>query len=73
MNDLDRLCILIYEFLFYEEARLQEAVDTSFYLLRYHSNDTYYILKHYANVCRYEEFKVFYKKISQLVQCFGNR
>lgn len=73
MNDLDRLCVLIYEFLFYEEARLQDAVETSFYLLRHHGYDTYYILKHYLNVCRLEEFNVFSMKISQILKNFNNR
>ncbi len=73
MNDLDRICIILSEFLFYEDARLQSAVDTSFYLLRFHSSDTYYILKHYANVCRYEEFKVLHRKIYEILKNFNNR
>ena len=70
LSDLDRLLILIYEFLFAEESRQEEAVFSFRRLMLMNDFDSYYIIKYYEAVRRYEDYKIFERKIFLLISTF---
>ena len=70
LQDLDRLIILLYQFLFAEEARQVEAVRTHRQLMLMNEFDSYYVLKYYEAVRRYEDFIFFQKKVFILLRGF---
>ncbi len=70
MNNLDRLCILLNEFIFFEESRLLDDCESSFYLLRTHKNDIHYVLKYIAAVQRLDDFREFSRKVIELMNYF---
>lgn len=70
MNEADRLCNLIYGLLFSEEARLEHDLYISFEILRRNSKDSYYIAKYLATVQRYEDFKIFQRKVIEVLKLF---
>ncbi len=70
MNDLERLKVLLYEFCWFEESRHEDALEISYRLMLQYKNDSYYILKYYEAVRRYEDFRIFQSKVFKLLSCF---
>ena len=70
MNETDRLIYLIYSFLFMEESRLESDVYHSYEILKRNSTDSYYICKYLATVQRFEDFKIFQRKVSDILSRF---
>lgn len=70
MDDLTRFKVLIYQFLSYEEERQIEAVSSAKELMLLYSFDSYYILKYYEAVRRYQDFKEFSRKLYMLLKWF---
>lgn len=70
MSDIDRLIVLIYEFLFAEESRQEESVHSFRRLMLMNDFDSYYVIKFYESVRRYEDFKIFERKMFLLVSAF---
>lgn len=70
MTDNDRLINSLYTMLFYEENRLKSEVDISFYILKQTSEDMYLLERYRQNLQRYEDFKIFQKKVFELLKCF---
>lgn len=70
MNETERLINLIYAFLLSEDARLLDEVNNSYEILKRFNYDSYYITKYYRNVIRYEEFKIFQRKVFEILRCF---
>lgn len=70
LSDLDRLIVVMYQFLFAEEARQVEAVRAHRQLMLMNEFDSYYVLKYYEAVRRYEDFMFFQKKAFLLIRGF---
>lgn len=70
MNEAERLIYLIYGLLFSEESRLEFEVYNSFEILKRCPKDSYLISKYLATVQRYEDFKIFQRKVVELLKCF---
>lgn len=70
MLDIDRLIVLIYEFLFAEESRQEESVHSFRRLMLMNDFDSYSIIKYYEAVRRYEDYKIFERKMFLLVSAF---
>ena len=70
MADSDRLINSLYTMLFFEESRLKNEVDVSFYILKQTSEDMYLLERYRQNLQRYEDFKIFQKKVFELLKCF---
>ena len=70
MSEADRLIYLIYGLLFSEESRLESDVYHSFEILKRNPKDSYYIAKYLATVQRFEDFKIFQRKVSDLLNRF---
>lgn len=70
MNESERLIYLIYGLLFSEESRLEYDVYNSFEILRRNPKDSYLISKYLATVQRYEDFKIFQRKVIEVLRCF---
>ena len=70
MNEVDRLINLIYCLMFTEEARLEYEVDNAFALLKCHPNEPYLIFKYLGTVQRFQDFKIFERKVTDLLNRF---
>jgi hypothetical protein len=70
MTDNDRLINSLYTMLFFEESRLKNDVDTSFYILKQTSDDMYLLERYRQNLQRYEDFKIFQRKVIEVLKCF---
>lgn len=70
MNDFDRLIILLYQFLFFEEARQADSVQSYRQLMLMNEFDSYYVLKYFEAVRRYEDFMLFQRKAFILLRSF---
>lgn len=70
MTDNDRLINSLYTMLFFEENRLKNDVDVSFYILKQTSEDMYLLERYRQNLQRYEDFKIFQRKVFELLKCF---
>lgn len=70
MKEAERLINLIYTMLFFEENRLDYEVKNSFYILKQMNNDLHYIEKYKQCVQRYEDFKIFQRKMFELLRRF---
>lgn len=68
LTDLERFKVLIYEYLFHEEARCDEAVSAARYQLNFNDYDSYYILRYYEAVRRREDFKSFMRSLCELLK-----
>lgn len=71
MNDLDRLKVLIYEFLFLEKDRMESLVSSARQVMLMSQFESYYVLKYYEACRRYEDFEIFFRKVSSLLTCYG--
>lgn len=71
MNDVNRLKVLIYEFLLFELSRLEDAADEYRHLMCLDASDAYSVLKYYSSLNRLEAFRVFMKKICKILDTFG--
>lgn len=67
MNDLERFKVLLYEFLWFEESRAEEALEFTYQLMIRNKSDSYYILKFYEAVRRYEDFRIIQEKLLNLL------
>lgn len=70
MSESERLSYLIYGFMFSEEARLEYDIYNSFEILRRNPKDSYFIIKYLISVQRYEDFKIFQRKVIEVLRCF---
>lgn len=70
MNESERLIYLIYGLLFSEESRLEYDVYNSFEILKRNPKDSYFISKYLATVQRYEDFKIFQRKVTEVLTRF---
>ncbi len=70
MSETERLINLIYGLLFSEETRLEFDVYNSFEILNKNSKDSCYIAKYLATVQRYEDFKIFERKVIEVLRLF---
>lgn len=70
MNESNRLIYLIYGLMFSEESRLESDVYYSFEILKRNPKDSYLIAKYLATVQRYEDFKIFQRKVIEVLKCF---
>ena len=60
--------LFIYEYLFNENIRLEENLESCQRLLRLHPLDSYYILKYYEAVRRLEDFNIFHRQIAEILR-----
>lgn len=70
MNDLERFKVLLYEFLWFEEGRAEESLDFAYHLMIRNNNDSYYVIKYYEAVRRYEDFRIIQEKLLNLLSTF---
>lgn len=70
MNDLERLKVLLYEFCWFEESRHEDALEIAYRLMLHYRNDSYYILRYYESLRRYEDFRIFQAKVLNLLSSF---
>ena len=70
MSESERLCYLIYGLLFSEEARLEYDVYSSFEILKRNPKDSYFVTKYLSTVQRYEDFKIFQRKVTEVLKLF---
>ncbi|MCM1509026.1 MAG: hypothetical protein NC177_18100 [Ruminococcus flavefaciens] len=59
-----------YEFCWFEESRHEDALEIAYRLMLHYRNDSYYILKYYEAVRRYEDFRIIQEKLLDLLGCF---
>lgn len=70
MSDSERLVNSLYMLIFSEETKLESEIHNSFENLKINSRDSYYITKHLAIVQRYEDFKIFQRKVIEVLKLF---
>jgi len=67
-DDVLRFKVIIYQFLSFEEERQIEAVSSAREMILRYNYDSYYILKYYEAVRRYQDFKEFSRKLCILLK-----
>lgn len=73
MSDLDRILVLLYQFLFSGEACQREAVLDYRQLMLIHDFDSYYVIKYYEVSRQYEDYKIFQRKTLTLLRSFDKK
>lgn len=68
MDDLTRLKILLYQFLFFEEKRQIDSVSCAKDVMLRYDFESYYVLKYYEACRRYEDFQEFFRKMVILLR-----
>lgn len=70
MNETDRLCNLLYSFMFSEDKRLETEVDNCYHLLKQNDDDLLCIENYRQSVQRYKDFKILERKVFELLKRF---
>lgn len=68
ISELDRFKILCFELLCNEEKKALQAIEASEQALRYFPKVSYYITRYYEAVRRYEDFKIFERKLYEVLE-----
>lgn len=68
MDDLQKFKVLIYEFLWKQEATLTDSIESARLCMEFNEHDSYFIIKYFEAVRKYEDFRVFQRYMIELLK-----